>query len=89
MSCFQYNKHLPISFLIIKISKEIRGRKKRISSLHGKAEDGDISQRLTACLEGTRLCVQSQHSRKKKGKGCRSASTILKNEVRVLTLPNF
>jgi hypothetical protein len=55
MSCPHYNKHIPINFLIIKISKEMRGRKKRISSLHGKAENGDIAQRLTACLESTRL----------------------------------
>jgi hypothetical protein len=51
----QYNKQIPINFLIIKISKEMGGSKKRISSLHGKAEDGDISQRLSACLKGTRL----------------------------------
>jgi hypothetical protein len=43
------------NFLIIKISKEMRGRKERISSLRGKAEDGDIAQRLTAYLESTRL----------------------------------
>jgi hypothetical protein len=83
MSCPQYNKHIPINFLIIKISKEMRGRKKRISSLHEKAEDGDIVQRLTSCLEGTRLCLSSiTASRKKKGKRCRSDSTILKKEVK-------
>jgi hypothetical protein len=67
----------------------VRQRKKGISSLHEKAEDGDIAQRLTACLAGTKLWVQSQHSRKKKGKRWWSASTILKNEVRELILPNF
>jgi hypothetical protein len=53
MSCPRYNKYIPINFLIIKISKEMRGRKKRISSLHGKAEVGDIAQILTACIEST------------------------------------
>jgi hypothetical protein len=30
MSCSHYDKHIPINVLIIKISKEMRGRKKRI-----------------------------------------------------------